>query len=236
MKIRKRQNRLYELFNGRNKVRYVAISVAYVYLLVILVGYNCLEQYSSDLSNIISILLHIIFIRFFLRFIFKPLYRERFSPSVYYGFAQIKFNYSRNKFKIRKRQFKELKLNKAIIATKKYIDRHYNHVCDSDELLWRLKNVKSDYNIFSQLPSNYIIGVVTGFVSGFLTGNILKGENAILVIFNIVLYIILNLITILALCSAIKSFYSEYDSIIMPYEINKIKQKLSEIDSVYLNI
>ena len=56
----------------------------------------------------------------------------------------------------------------AIIATKKYIDLHYLHTYDADTLLSRLKKLKSDNDIFSQLPSNMIIGLVTGVISGMM--------------------------------------------------------------------
>lgn len=229
MKIRKRQNGLYELFNGRNKVRYVAVSVAYLHLYVILVLYNIFNPWSFELCGINILLSFIILIRIFFKNSFKRFYYPRFNPSSYYIFSQEKFNFDKPKSK-------DIKNNKAIIATKKYIDRHYSHIYDADELLLRLKNVKSNYDIFAQLPSNYIIGVVTGLVSGFITGNALKGENAISIMLNIILYIISNLIIVTVLYYSIKSFYSEYDSIIIPYEISKIKQQLSYIDDIYSNI
>lgn len=229
MKIRKRQNRLYELFNGKNKVRYVAVSVAYIHLFIILVLYNIFNTWSFELCVINILLSFIILIRIILKNFLKRFYYPRFNPSSYYAFSQNKFNFNKLKSK-------DIKNNKAIIATRKYIDRHYSHIYDADELLLRLKNVKSNYDIFAQLPSNYIIGIVTGLVSGFLTSNVLKGENAISIMFNIILYIISNLIIITVLYYSIKSFYSEYDSIIMPYEISKIKQQLSYIDDIYSNV
>lgn len=226
MKIRKRQNRLYELFNGRNRVRYIAVSVAYIYVLIIFVTYNIFYQWSYDLNNTIFILLCIIFMRVLLKKFFKRFYYARFNPAVYYEFAQIKFN-NRKKFKIGKHKSKDLKLNKAIIATKKYIDRHYNHYYDADVLLSRLESVKSKYDTFSQLPPNFIIGVVTGVISGRLSTVVLTDVT------SVIANIACSTIALLFLYFAIKSFYSEYESIIIPYEIKIIKHKLSNIDDIY---
>lgn len=226
MKIRKRQNNLYELFNGRNRVRYLAISTAQIYLTVILFLYNICNSYLAELNYIIITLSIIILIRICLKNFLKRFYSPRFDPSSYYYFTQKKYNLGKSKSD-------DLKLNKAIIATRKYIDRHYSRLYDADNLLLRLKNVKSYYDIFLELPSNYIVGIVTGLISGFLTGNLLTGEDSISVIFNIILYIILNILLIITVYCFIKSFYSEFDSIIIPYEISKIKQQLSYIDDVY---
>lgn len=235
MKIRKRQSKLYEIFNGRNRFRYIAISIAYIYLIVIFVIYNIFHQWSADLTNVIVIFSFITLIRCVLKTIFEHFYKPRFNPSSYYNFAKEKFNFGKSKSD-------DLKFNKAIIATRKYIDRHYSRFYNTDILLSRLKNVKSNYDIFTQLPSNYIIGIATGAVSGALTSAIMnpENENILFIIFNGIICIIISIffssIVLLILYHAIKSFYSEYDSIIVPYEISKIKQQLSKIDDIYLNI
>ncbi|MDE6764204.1 MAG: hypothetical protein K2J73_11085, partial [Oscillospiraceae bacterium] len=104
------------------------------------------------------------------------------------------------------------------------IDRHYNHYYDADVLLSRLESVKSKYDTFSQLPPNFIIGVVTGIISGRMSTVVLT---------DVIANIAWSTIALLFLYFAIKSFYSEYESIIIPYEIKIIKQKLSNIDEIY---
>lgn len=228
MKIRKRQNRLYEIFNGKNRIRYIVISVVYIYLFVIFFLYYILYPWFFELRDT-SILLSCIFlIRIFLKKFFNRFYYPRFNPSTYYKFVQEKYNPD-------KRKTKDIKLNKAIIATRKYIDRHYNHIYDADTLLLRLKKMQSSYYILTQLPSNYLIGIITGLVSSFLTSIMLSGENQLSFIVSIVLCILMILFTIIVLYYSIKSFYSEYDSIIIPYEISKIKERLSDIDDIYSN-
>lgn len=229
MKIRKRQNRLYELFNGRNKVRYVAVSLAYIHLYVIFVLYNIFNPWSFELCGINILLSFIILIRIFLKNSFKRFYYPRFNPRRYYNFAKSKFSF-------RKKQSVNLKVNEAILATKKYIDRHYSHMYNADILLLELKNVKTNYDIYTQLPSNFIVGIVTGVVSTSLTGIILEGEGAAIIfnsLANIIISIGLSFFSLLILYYAIKSFYLEYASIIMPYEIKIIRKQLSNIDDIY---
>ena len=229
MKIRKRQNRLYELFNGRNKIRYVAVSLAYIHLYVIFVLYNIFNPWSFELCVINILLSFIILIRIILKEFLKRFYYSRFNPAVYYGFAQIKFNYNKKNLILEKCKSKDLHLNKAIIATKKYINRHYKHYYDADMLFSRLENMKSKYDIFTQLPPNFIIGVVTGVISGRLTTVVLTDVT------SVIANIICSAIALLFLYFAIKSFYSEYESIIIPYEIKIIKQQLSNVDDIYSN-
>ena len=233
MKIRRRQNKLYELFNGRNAYRYVVVTTAFAYLFFIIFFYNIFYPWSFGLCVFDVILSIIVLSSIFLKNIFKRLYYPRFNPSSYYDFAKEKFNFGKSKSD-------DLKFNKAIIATRKYIDRHYSRLYDADILLSRLKNVKSNYDIFTQLPSNFVIGIVTGIISGVLTSNILNGGGLALLIFNTALYVIVDLfiitISLFMVYYSMKSFYSEYDSIIMPYEISKIKQQLSYIDDIYSNI
>ena len=230
MKIRKRQNKLYELFNGRNSDQYVVVTTAFTHLFFIIFFYNIFYPWSFELCVLDVILSIIVLSSIFLKNIFQRFYYPRFNPSSYYNFAKEKFNFGKSKSD-------DFKFNKAIIATRKYIDRHYSRLYDADILLSRLKNVKSNYDIFTQLPSNFVIGIVTGVISSLITINIVRGGNILLIIFSTIFFIITNLflvaVSLFILYYSMKSFYSEYDSIIMPYEISKIKQQLSYIDNVY---
>ncbi len=175
---------------------------------------------------------HFIIIHYFNSYFFKNIfnrfYYPRFNPSNYYSFINEKLNSNKHKTE-------NIKLSKVIIATKKYIDRHYNHFYDADTLLLRLKNVKSNYDILTQLPMNYLIGVVTGIVSAFITSDILVGKSLISNFYYSILCVFITSLLIILLYYAIKSFYSEFDSIIIPYEISKIKEQLSNLDNIYSN-
>ena len=49
MKIRKRQNKLYELFNGRNSDRYIVVTTAFTHLFFIIFFYNIFYLWSFEL-------------------------------------------------------------------------------------------------------------------------------------------------------------------------------------------
>ena len=135
----------------------------------------------------------------------------------------------------------EFTLHQAVCATKKYIDRHYSHQYDANILLSRMRHIDAEIEVLKSLPPSFVIGIVTGFISGIITSSFTTSiENIFLFIFSsyikIVILLVITLILIFLSYFAQKSFYSEYSSIIVPYERTKIKEQLKLINDIYTNI
>ncbi|MGN0608372.1 MAG: hypothetical protein ACI4J6_04160 [Oscillospiraceae bacterium] len=228
MKIKKRQNGFYSFFNGKNKIRTIFFIVWDIYFLTFLISYKHFFPWKFAASfecNFFIALLSVLLMGSIIMYNLSPkFYHPRFNPSTFYKYKSQKVSES-----------------KAIIATKKYIDLHYLNTYDADTLLSRLKKLKSDNDIFSQLPSNMIIGLVTGVISGMMINALSfnQDDNIEFYIFKSFLFIgffcIITLIFVIFTYFTIKSFYYDYNynATIVPYEISKIKHQLIEFDDIH---
>lgn len=135
-------------------------------------------------------------------------------------------------------------LHQAVCATKKYIDRHYSHQYNANILLSRIRHIDAETEALKSLPPSFVVGIVTGFILGILTSfsttSIENFSSYTSYFFSlcakIAFILIITLILLLLSYFAQKSFYSEYYSLIVPYEKKKIKEQLKCIDDIYSNI
>ena len=237
MRIKSRQNPLYAFINGKNKITTVFIIIwsCYSYLILSLCKLEYIWTFGQSyiLHFIMFLLSCIILITTLIFMISYNFYYPRFNPYVYYTYKKSKNNNNSKLY---------TPLHNTIIATKKYIDRHYSHNRNADELLERSVKLISHKNIITQLPSDYIIGIVTGIVTGLIAG--INSDNGDVLSYfiqcgaNMIIACVVTVFSIYFLYFSLKTLYSDYnyENIIIPYEIKIIKEKLSKIDDIYCNI